>query len=315
MAPTLLHVFSSFAIGGQQTRFATVANRLGRAFQHRIISLDGRDEAVALLNPDLDVTVLLVPAQSRNPLVQLPAIARVSSTIRPDVLITYNWGAIEWAIVNRVRFRRPHIHLEDGFGPDEADRQKRRRVLARRFALRLSTVVVPSHGLGEIARTVWRLDPSHIIYIPNGIDPSRFDRNPAEGGPLHDWRDDACVIGAFSPLRPEKNIARLLRAFAELTRSSSSVRLVICGDGPERSPLTELARGLNMAGKGTFTGHISPPESVMGAFDVFAITSDTEQMPYAVLEAMSAPLPVAATAVGDIPTMVSEENRPFVVER
>src|SRR5260370_32775659 len=200
MSPTLLHVFSSLAIGGQQTRFATIANRLGRAFRHRLISLDGRDEAVALLKPDLDVTVLSIPAQSRNPVAQFRAIAKVSSTIRPDVLITYNWGAIEWAIVNRVRFRRPHVHLEDGFGPDEADRQKWRRVLARRFALRRSTVVVPSGSLVEIARTVWRLDPSRLIYIPNRIDPSRFDRNPAEGGPLHDWRNDACVICAFSAL-------------------------------------------------------------------------------------------------------------------
>ena len=51
----------------------------------------------------------------------------------------------------------------------------------------------------------------------------------------------------------------------------------------------------------------------MGAFDLFAMTSNTEQMPYAILEAMAARLPIASTAVGDIPVMVAEENRPFIV--
>lgn len=53
----------------------------------------------------------------------------------------------------------------------------------------------------------------------------------------------------------------------------------------------------------------------MGAFDAFAMTSDTEQMPYAVVEAMAARLPVLATDVGDIAMMVAAENRPFVVPR
>jgi glycosyltransferase involved in cell wall biosynthesis len=313
--PLLLHVFSSFAIGGQQTRFATIANCLGRAFRHRLISLDGRDEAVTLLSPDLDVAVLPAPARSANPVRQLRAIARSGSAILPDLLITYNWGAIEWAIFNRLRYRRPHIHLEDGFGPDEADRQKRRRVLARRVALRRSTVVVPSRNLAEIARTQWGLNPSRVIYIPNGIDPGRFDRIPNQGEPHRDREDGECVIGSFSPLRREKNIERLIRAFAELSLFSPSVRLVICGDGPERAPLIDLASRLSVMDRVTFTGHVSRPELAMAGFDLFAITSDTEQMPYAVLEAMSARLPVVATAVGDIPIIVAEQNRPFIVER
>ena len=53
----------------------------------------------------------------------------------------------------------------------------------------------------------------------------------------------------------------------------------------------------------------------MGAFDVFALTSDTEQMPYAVVEAMAARLPVLSTDVGDVAAIVAGDNRPFVVPR
>jgi hypothetical protein len=85
------------------------------------------------------------------------------------------------------------------------------------------------------------------------------------------------VIGSFSPLRREKNIERLIRVFAQLSSRSAPVRLVICGDGPERAQLSDLANHLNLTDRVTFTGHVSRPELVMGAFDVFAITSGTEK--------------------------------------
>ena len=306
---TLLHVFPSFAIGGQQTRFATIAARLDQAYRHVIVSLDGRDMARSLLPGSLDARMLKVP-RSSGPRA-LVAYARAIRAVRPDALISYNWGSIEWAIVNRLYCGLPHVHLEDGFGRDEADRQLRRRVLTRRFVLRRSAVVVPSRTLAALATRAWRLPPDRVTYIPNGIDAHRFDVAPDPGG-FFDRAGAACVIGAFAPLRAEKNLGRLLRAFARL---DATARLVICGDGPEAAPLRALAGELGLGARVTFTGHVRAPELIMGAFDVFAITSDTEQMPYAVLEAMSARLPVVGTDVGDVAAMVHPDNRRFVVPR
>jgi glycosyltransferase involved in cell wall biosynthesis len=314
--PVLLHVFPTLSVGGQQTRFAIIANELGRAFRHRLISLDGRDDAIALLHKGLDYVLLPTPARNANPIDRLREMVAVNSRLGADLLITYNWGAIEWGIVNRIRFGLPHIHLEDGFGPDESDGQKMRRVLTRRLALSKSTVVVPSRNLAEIARTHWRLEPNRVAYIPNGIDALRFDDIPTSGAPFFERHAGECVIGSFSPLRREKNLGRLLEAFAAVIAASPCpIRLVICGDGPERPGLGKLAQRLGIADRITFTGHVPKPEAVMGAFDLFAMTSDTEQMPYAVLEAMAARLPVLATEVGDIAMMVGEENRPFIVGR
>src|SRR6266550_4273701 len=254
MSPMLLHVFPTFAIGGQQTRFAAIANRLGPAFRHQLISLDGEKGAMSLLDPALDFTLLPSPAETGNVIRDLRAIARASVSIGADVWLTYNWGSIEWAIVNRLFLHHPHIHLEDGFGPDEVDQQKRRRILARRLFLKGSIVVVPSRKLADIAQIRWYLEPRRVRYIPNGIDASRFDRVPANGAPFFNRRDDECIIGSFSPLRREKNLGRLLQAFAELTGSGSPIRLVICGDGPERPALIELTNRLNAAERVTFTG-------------------------------------------------------------
>lgn len=316
MAPLLLHVFSSLAVGGQQTRFATIANHLGAAYRHRLISLDGQSGTRALLDATVDYSLVTAPTYAANPINRFWRIAAAEAWMGADLLVTYSWGAIEWAIVNRLRFGRPHIHLEDGFGPDEAQSQKKRRVLARRFTLSKSTVIVPSHNLADIARRDWMLDPNHVNYIPNGIDPLRFDGVSTDGAPYFERQVSDCLIGSFSPLRPEKNIGKLLSAFTEVAAiASHPIRLVICGDGPERPGLEELAQRLGIAERTTFTGHVPRPEAVMGAFDILAMTSDTEQMPYAIVEAMAARLPVVATAVGDIALIVSEENRPFIVAR
>ena len=61
-----------------------------------------------------------------------------------------------------------------------------------------------------------------------------------------------------------------------------------------------------------FTGHLDDPAALYRGLDVFALSSDTEQMPLSVIEAMASGLPVAATDVGDVAAMVAAENQAFV---
>ncbi len=93
------------------------------------------------------------------------------------------------------------------------------------------------------------------------------------------------------------------------------MRLVIVGDGPERASLEELARELGSLDRIFFAGHIEDVEEVLGHFDIFALSSDTEQMPNSLLQAMAAGLPVVATDMGDVARTLSPENRRFVVAR
>jgi glycosyltransferase involved in cell wall biosynthesis len=85
---------------------------------------------------------------------------------------------------------------------------------------------------------------------------------------------------------------------------------VIAGEGPERAALEARAAELGVAAE--FTGYVERPEEALAGFDVFALSSDTEQMPLSVVEAMAAGLPVASVQVGDVMEMVAPENRPFI---
>lgn len=301
----LLHVFPSFAAGGAQMRFVALANHFGRAYRHAVIALDGDLGCRSRLSPELAISFPPLENRGERLLGRLRRYRRMLFTLRPDILVTSNWGALEWGIANLLPVV-PHIHTEDGFGRDERNHQFRRRILTRRLVLRRSVVVLPSRTLLGIASKVWRLPEARLRYIPNGIDLHRFAPPSVPG------QSRPPVIGCVAALRPEKNLARLLRAVHQVA-ATRPVRLMIAGDGPERAALTALAQELSLAVD--FLGEVADPAPLYRNFDVFALSSDTEQMPLSVLEAMASGLAVAAPDVGDIATMVAPENRPFIVGR
>ena len=131
----LLHVFSTFAVGGPQVRFAALRRRLGPAFEHVVVSVDGNLDAARLSDGGIRLRQAVTRKGRGLSLAGLRALRKVLREERPDLLLTYNWGAIEWALADRFRPICRHLHVVDGFGPEEALRQLPRRVWLRRLAL------------------------------------------------------------------------------------------------------------------------------------------------------------------------------------
>lgn len=310
---TLLHVFPSFAIGGAQMRFIQLANHFGRRYRHLIVTMNGEHEALARLSADVDARLLTVPVKKASPWSNLAGFRQILRQECPDLLVTSNWGSIEWALAN-LSGLCPHVHMEDGFGPDEVSRQLPRRVWTRRLALRRATIMLPSQTLYRLAHDVWRLPQQRLRHIPNGVDCRRFAA-PADAELVARLGLDGPepIIGTVAALRAEKNPGRLLDAFAQVSRDRPA-RLVIIGDGPEMPKLQAMAGTLGLSRRVVFTGAMTQPERLLPAFTIFALSSNTEQMPLSVLEAMAAGKPVASTRVGDVGAMLCGENAPFVVE-
>lgn len=296
-----LHIFPGFGIGGAQRRFAQLYHGLA-GWRHSVISLDGLTDAQDLCGAGerLEVRTLELASGKGISPGNVRKLSHVIEEHRPDLLCTYNWGSIEAVIANRLGPHIPHLHFEDGFGPDEASRRSPARNFIRRLALRGRTVtVLPSKVLERIAKDEWKLPPGRWRYLPNGVDTDRFYPEPSVA------THQKPVVGAVAALRPEKNMGRLLRI------AGAGETLLIVGDGPERQVLADKAATLNLTAD--FTGAVGDTAPAYRGFDLFALTSDTEQMPLTVLEAMASGLPVLATDVGDVKDMVAEENRPFIL--
>ena len=312
--PLVLHVFSTFSVGGPQVRTAALINRFAGRFRHQILAMDGNYACRERIDAGIDIAWPELAVRKGDTLGNIIRFRRFLRHNRPDLLVTSNWGTVEWAMANVPRIVR-HVHMEDGFGPEERSTQIPRRVWTRRLVLRRSCVVVPSRKLQRIATEIWRLPASRIRYVPNGVDLARF-ASPAS---QTDWPGEPAfgegpVIGTVAALRAEKNLTRLLHAFAQVVRVLPA-RLVIVGDGTERPALEATAQILGIADKLHFTGHMSATQLAYRNFDLFAISSDTEQMPLSVLEAMAAGLAVAGTDVGDIAAMVAPENAGYIVAK
>lgn len=314
MSRKLFHLFPSFGFGGSQVRLAQICNHFGDRYSHTFYATDGYYDVMSLLGSHVPVRKLDVSIDKTRGLLNLPIYARILREIEPDVVVTHNWGTVEWAFAMRLRGKPQHVHIEDGFGPDEVSRQLPRRVFFRRMALagRHTSVVVPSRVLYGIATTVWKLPPGKVRVIPNGIDLRRFAAvTPADAGVAVGKVDGEVLVGTVASLRPEKNLTLLIEAFARLPQAPPT-RLFIVGSGTETARLQRRIQELNLGDRVVLFGHTPAPEQVMRAFDIFAMSSNTEQMPISLLEAMASGLPVVATDVGDITHMVASENRPFV---
>ncbi|MDO6706345.1 glycosyltransferase family 4 protein [Photobacterium sp. 1_MG-2023] len=301
---TVLHVFSTFALGGPQVRFAQLVNARSARERHVVIALDGQLEAASRIDPQKQITCIGLPDLKPLPLpVKLRRIAGYLRQYRPDVLMTYNWGAIEWALCNRLLGHCKGIHWEDGFNPEESARLLPRRNLFRRLALGGRTqVVVPSQTLMSIARQNWHIPASRLVYFPNGI---RMPEQPATSAAT-------CfpTLITLATLRKEKNLIRLIDTVAE---QAPQCRLLIGGDGPLKPDIEAYLNHHQLGGRIQLAGRIEQVWPFLAQGDLFCLSSDTEQMPLSVLEAMGAALPVIATDVGDVKTMVAPANQPFVV--
>ncbi|MBV8820772.1 MAG: glycosyltransferase [Acidobacteriaceae bacterium] len=300
----MLHVFPSFAVGGAQARTAALMAAFGPEWSHTVVSLNGNVEALRLVPSGVDVQCAEVVSK-RSQFASPFEMARLIRRLEPDLLLTYNWGAMDAVMGAQLARACPVIHIEDGFGPDEATRLAARRVITRRLLLnRIHLTIVPSRSLERIALEQYRLRQERLQLILNGIDTVRFSPgvHPALRRDLG-IAQGQFVFGFVGQFRPEKNLPLLLRAFADLDHPGSVLLLV--GGGPLRAELEGMARELCRPGSVIFTGPVAPTAPWYRALDCLMLTSSTEQMPIALLEGMASGLAAICTDVGDIRNMLS----------
>ncbi len=308
----ILHLHSTFDLGGKEARAVRLMNHFGAGAQHTILTaVPDALGARAAIAPGIRAEF----PNNAPSLAGKPNLARYRKFgdyfANFDLILSYNWGAMDGVmartIFNSITPLPPVIHHEDGFNEDEAVKLKAKRNWFRMVALaRTDALVVPSHTLEQIALNVWKQPESRVRRIPNGIDVAAYAKRPQKGAiPGFQRRDGEIVIGTLAGLRAVKNLPRLVRAVAALDRP---VRLVIVGEGPERGAIEAEAARLGLADRLLMPGFLKNPARYVGLFDIFALSSDSEQQPISVMEAMAAGLPVAAPMVGDVAHMVAPDN-------
>ncbi len=150
-----------------------------------------------------------------------------------------------------------------------------------------------------------------IDVIPNFVDPQRFRRRDGEICNMF-RRGGEKLICHVSNFRPVKRIIDVVEAFGIIAREVPS-KLLMIGDGPDRSRAEAWAREHNLRDRVYFLGNVPNLEEVLGGCDLFLLPSESESFGMAALEALASEVPVIATDTGGLPEVVTEGETGYLL--
>ena len=214
----------------------------------------------------------------------------------------YTWAALRNAAIPVISTCHNWIETT---GPLRAYGTLDRRVL-RSFA----AVVAVSQEVQERLLSAG-VDPDRVTRIPNGIDTQPFlahapvSRAQSSGVSL--------LIGFVGRLSPEKGPDLFLQAAARVLQQYPLTRFQIIGDGPDRSSLQQLAQTLNIQDQVAFLGRKDNMPGVYATLDLLVSSSRQEGLPMSLLEAMASSLPIVATSVGEVPSLIHDQSTGLLV--
>ncbi len=157
----------------------------------------------------------------------------------------------------------------------------------------------------------WFIPEGKAVLIQHGIAPIQFStREEARtflarrtGAAI---RSDTIVLAATGELTRNKGLDYALMAMARVKSSlpNHPCHLLIMGEGEERQPLLDRIRALGLEQSVSLAGFVPDARRYLTGADIFIMPSLKEGLPYAIMEAMAAGLPVIATSVGGIPDLI-----------
>jgi N-acetyl-alpha-D-glucosaminyl L-malate synthase BshA len=152
---------------------------------------------------------------------------------------------------------------------------------------------------------------SNIEVIPNFIDLQRFKKQPKEHFKLAICPNGEKLLMHTSNFRKVKRIEDIIRVFAKVQKQIPS-KLLLVGDGPERSGIEALCRDLGVYQDVRFLGKLDTIEEALSLADLFLLTSEKESFGLAALEAMACEVPVISSNAGGIPEVNIHGETGFV---
>lgn len=300
MKRKVLFVINSLVGGGAERVMTTIlahSKERGSDYDIALAVLD--DEPRAFDVPDwLTVHQLDCQRDTIESVRQLGALIR---QIGPDVTLSFLTRSNISTVIASKRGKHPCIisertstsaHLGSGFRPMVT------KALIRLFYPRATHVIAPSSNIAKKLTRDFAVQGDRIDVIPNPVDADALARASADRSA---FEVEGPYVMAVGRLVPVKNYALLLRAFAQ---SGIPGRLVIAGDGPERDSLEQLARAVGIADRLVLPGFLKNPYRALKGAQAFALSSDVEGFPNALVEALALNVPAVATNCRDGPAEI-----------
>ena len=296
-------------VGGAETFLREMAPRLRQAgWDIRIVTLVSGGTLVEELR-GANVPVIELGVRSKLDLSIGWRLFQFWRQDPPDLIHThlYHAGILGRVIARTLSLGPVIVHQQ---GPERA-RSPFRTLLDRFTSAWVDQYLTTCQAVAQILQQREKIPAEKILVIYNGIskDQTFSDTKPAEW-PIPPGRKGVVCVGRLSS---EKGQAVLIEALSLLKEKSQMPFTVFLGDGPLRSEFEMRCKDLKLDGDVFFAGVRRDIREWLPHFDLFVLSSDWEGVSLALLEAMSAGLPVIATAVGGTPEIVLDEDSGILI--
>jgi len=221
------------------------------------------------------------------------------------------WAA-KWAGVNAI-VHTPHGHVFYGYAGPVLTKIF---VILERITARITDKIITLTDMGRDEHVRFKVAPrAKFETIHTGVDFSHFNRSidPDKVRDSYQLPEKTFLIGSVTRLDPVKGTDVLINAMAQINRQFPQTRLMIVGEGSQRTKLKEQCQSLRISDKVIFTGYRKNVSELMQIMDVFVLSSFNEGMPRAIVEAMACGRPVIASRTGGIPSLIREGEDGFLV--
>jgi len=302
-----MHMLYRFDIGGLENGVVNLINRMPASrYRHAVVALTEVNPGFARRIQRDDVQFISLHKPPGQGFRLYPAMFRLFRQLRPAILHTRNFAALEAAVPAWAAGVPVRVHGEHGRDVNDLDGTRRRyQVMRRVYSPFVHRYVTVSQDLaGYLVKPVG-IAADRIQQIYNGVDAMRFHppasgREPIPGCPFTD--PELLLVGTVGRMQAVKDQLNLVRAFIAALQVRPGLRgrlrLVMAGDGPLRAQAAAELAAAGLAELAWLPGDRDDVALWMRGMDCFVLPSLAEGISNTILEAMSSGLPVIATAVG-----------------
>lgn len=318
----ILYGITKSNFGGAQRYVYDLAVEAKKRGHEVAVILGGSGELSERLR-DSDVRVVGLPTLGRDislvkDVKEFFSLMKILSQEKPDVfhVNSSKMGGLG-ALAGRLVGVKKMIFTSHGWAFNESWRPVWQKVLIKIFSW---LIVVLSHETICVSEKTrenifsWPFIKNKLVVIHNGLESFRLKERTVARQELGVTSNETKVVGTLAELHKVKGLDVLLEAW-QVLHESFDAQLVIAGRGDEAENLQNTANNLGISGSVKFLGFVPEARSLLSGLDIFILPSRSENLPYAILEAGFAGLPVVASRVGGIPEIINNGENGFLVEK
>ena len=232
-------------------------------------------------------------------------------------------GALASRVSNFFRKTNSKIIFTAHGWPFNEERAKWQKVLIKflswlNIILSHKTIVISNKDYKDALKMP--LTSKKVVLIYNGIGSIDFLDKDSATNKLFEYigkpkPEKLFLVGSIGELHKNKGYEYLIKSFKEVARVRSDARLVIIGEGEQRQYLEKLSESLGLMEKICLAGTVPEAFLYLKAFDIYVLSSIKEGLPYVLLEAGGAEIPIISTNVGGVPELMEDMHSGMIIRR